>query len=132
METKNQNNANNKDDKSWQAGLILVLIFGGLWVASIVLSPDNTTPSSPPSNSEYKIDVCAYSQLEIKTKLKDPSSAKFQDCSAGSYERIEGEKYRFKSWVESNNSFGAKVRNNFSCEVRLEKDESYYINCSVY
>lgn len=64
-------------------------------------------------------------------KLKSPSTAKF----AGVFDGVEAKFMRkdkkgwsyfiYNSWVDAQNTFGAKIRNNFSCQIK-SKDNEYW------
>lgn len=68
------------------------------------------------------LTVCwLLSKDEVKQQLKSPSSAKFPFSYADEDVMItkSGNTYTVKSWVDAENSFGAKIRCNF--DVKLEK-----------
>jgi len=79
------------------------------------------------------VETCSYSQLEIKDKLKAPSTAKFQSCSYSKY-IPSAEKHKFESYVDSQNWFWAMIRTNFVCFVTydFEDKNAYKINCEIY
>ncbi len=62
----------------------------------------------------------------VEKRLKSPSSADF----AGAFDGVKGanhinsdEKFHYfemKSWVDAQNSFGAKIRTNFYCKIKNE------------
>jgi hypothetical protein len=88
-------------------------------------SSDSDTGSSSPSDNKF----LAYSYAEdfVKQKLKSPSSAEFP----GTFEKDEhitelgNRKYKINSWVDSQNSFGAQIRTNFSCTITFDGDNVY-------
>ncbi|NUJ97496.1 NINE protein [Candidatus Gracilibacteria bacterium] len=79
------------------------------------------------------VESCSYSQLEIKDKLKAPSTAKFQSCSYAKY-IPSTERHKFESYVDSQNGFGTMIRTNFVCFVTydFEDKNAYKINCEIY
>jgi hypothetical protein len=64
----------------------------------------------------------------VKQQLKSPSSAKFPSSSEKMSHTINDElncRYKINSWVDSENSFGAKLRRNFSCIIIFKNDEVF-------
>ena len=62
----------------------------------------------------------AYSQLFVEKQLKSPKSAKFPFAAAskGAVKHIGGDIYEVKSYVDSQNAFGASVRTNFKLKIK--------------
>ncbi|EJO5346481.1 hypothetical protein NRP93_000531 [Clostridium botulinum] len=56
----------------------------------------------------------------IEGKLKAPSTAKFQEFDESLVEKISDNEYKVKGYVDAENSFGANIRSNWSCTVRIE------------
>lgn len=87
-------------------------------------SPSSYKPKSEKSYNTYHSPSYAYIQAEtfIKKKLKSPSTAEFP----GVFEKKDhivsmgGSKYKISSWVDSQNSYGAMMRTNFSCVIEFE------------
>ena len=52
-------------------------------------------------------------------RLKAPSTAKFQRSSDAVVTRLGVNKYRVKSYVDAENSFGAMIRTTYLCAVTL-------------
>lgn len=84
------------------------------------------------SDSEKRTAACTYAQIEIEGMLKSPSSADFPACSQTTIEETGTDKFSVEGYVDAQNSFGASVREYYTCSVRLEDDDdSYYINCNL-
>lgn len=83
------------------------------------------------SSTSPEVRACTYSEMEVKSLLKAPSSAKFPACSQMSISN-SGNVYTVSSTVEAQNSFGVMIETLFSCEVTLNTDDSYYIDCTLY
>ena len=64
----------------------------------------------------------------VKQRLKSPSSAKFHDVSAF---RSAGH-YKVTGSVDADNSFGASMRNSFSCDVKVVGDHTTASNVNIY
>lgn len=71
-----------------------------------------------------KITALTYAQECVKERLKSPSSADFpwgSDCVT----KISENTYVINSYVDSQNSFGAMLRTNFTCQITLIDDNTY-------
>lgn len=76
-----------------------------------------------------KAKVWSLAKEAVKAYLKSPSSASFggvltdiQDPEKA-VQRLTDDVYGITGWVDADNSFGAKLRQTFYCELRLEGDE---------
>ena len=65
----------------------------------------------------------------VKKATKSPSTAKFGSVFSGDWqdpdkvtEYLGKNKYRIRAWVDSQNSFGATIRTNFTCVVKQNGD----------
>ena len=71
-----------------------------------------------------KITALTAAQEEVKARLKSPSSADFpwgSDCVT----KISDNTYVINSYVDSQNSFGAMLRTNFTCQITLTGNDNY-------
>ena len=71
--------------------------------------------------------------LFVPSHLKAPGSAKFasyQECSVD----VVGDVYTVSGWVDAQNSFGALIRQRFTCEMRIEESRGkwVHINTVIY
>ncbi|BDB52112.1 hypothetical protein [Flavobacterium ammonificans] len=74
-----------------------------------------------------KITALTAAQEEVKSRLKSPSSANFPwgiDCVT----KISDNTYVINSYVDSQNSFGAMLRTNFTCQITLNDNDTYTCN----
>ncbi len=82
------------------------------------LSAELKTASSTPMWSDYDsagaFDVCKQFVLD---GLKAPTSAKFPHSSEATMSDLGGGRFRVLAYVDSQNSFGAMIRNNYNCAV---------------
>ena len=107
-----------KDNKNANLGCLVVflLLIGGCWAFSS-MGGDKGTSDGP--TSDGAIDVCHQS---VKGQLKAPSTADF----GGEYAYSDdGQTYKVTGWVDSDNSFGAHVRTDWSCEATFS-DGDYW------
>ena len=63
-----------------------------------------------------------YCENLVKTRLKAPSSAKFAGYSNSVATPIGARKFRVSSYVDAQNSFGATLRNRYTCVVDFAVD----------
>lgn len=83
--------------------------------------------SDSDSPSDNKFLAYSYAEDFVKKKLKSPSTAEFP----GTVEKdkhikeLGDGKYKIDSWVDSQNSYGAQIRTNFSCTITFEGDNVY-------
>lgn len=63
-----------------------------------------------------------YCENLVKTRLKAPSSAKFAGYSNSVATPIGARKFRVSSYVDAQNSFGATLRNRYTCVVDFAAD----------
>ena len=110
-------------------GVLLMIIFIGDGINK-PSSPGKKTYSKTYSNDyASKLEAYSYAENWVKDKLKSPSSAKFPDSErkVNDTEYYGDNTYKIKSYVESQNSFGAMIKTNFSCTISF-KDGSVYCN----
>lgn len=94
---------------SWLTG-----VFGG---SSAATAPKVRTPD--------QFDAQVMCQQFVTDRLKAPASAVYASGRAVQRERLDGDRYRIRSYVDAQNSFGAQVRTSFDCTVRYTHDEQW-------
>ena len=106
------------------------------WVILKGLSPvlKEIANTPPGSSSAYptKLDVWVMAQQFVEKKLKSPSTASYGHILRGEHQdpdsvvtALGGGKYRVRGWVDSQNSFGAEIRTNFTCELEHRGGKSW-------
>ena len=104
-----------------------LLVFFGLLILALGSTDSGSDESSSSNQSSPKIpdkiEAWVMTQQFVKDNLKSPSSADFggvfgdyQDPYQIVTDLGEG-KFRVQAWVDAQNSFGAKIRNRFVCEL---------------
>lgn len=93
----------------------------------------NATPATPDAYIDWRqkdASAEAIIMMEgfVKDRLKAPGSADFKRGYTDSVTRLAGQKYRIISWVDAQNSFGAKLRNHFIGEVEQTKKGHWQLN----
>jgi hypothetical protein len=96
------------------AGTALALARGG--------APTEAT--SPAAKEASTYDACYMSQRFVTARLKAPASADFPSCREAlitpQANGAPGQRYTVSSYVDSQNSFGAKLRNNYVAVVQYD------------
>ncbi|HDK7176616.1 TPA: hypothetical protein PTV31_003234 [Clostridium botulinum] len=67
-----------------------------------------------------KFDVYKATTGLIEQKLKSPSTAKFQEFDEKLVRDLGGDQYKVSGYVDAENGFGANIRSNWHCTVRIE------------
>lgn len=94
-------------------------------------SPSSSSTSSGDGKSN-KIEAFTCAQMEVQDMLVSPSTAEFEYVSSSeATTALGGEKYLVSSYVDAQNSFGATVREYFTCSVTYyPNDGSCLPSCS--
>lgn len=67
---------------------------------------------------QQKNDAALNAQLLVKGKLKSPSTAKFPPTSTAKITKSATDTWIVTSYVDSQNGFGAMIRNNWVAKIR--------------
>jgi hypothetical protein len=102
------------------AGVIILLIF---------IKACSSEPPVPPNNQadEAVTAIKVRSQCEdyVRKYLKSPSTAEFSGVAETTVYGKGNHKYTAIGWVDSENSFGAKLRTNYACTVTDEGNDQW-------
>ena len=110
------------DTRSWvkkhQVGLIIIaVIFVPIFMSGLTASPTTNTPVQRTAEEiagQKKHDFAALAKQEVEFRLKAPSTAKFNTSPTITEENGA---YSIKSWVDSENSYGAMIRSSWSAKA---------------
>ena len=121
------------------AKLFLLLI-----VAIVLAYATRNEPRDPPSAEELKRWAYNHAQAYVLGMLKAPATAQFPYYDDAFIKEIKSDKkskqyqarqYQIKSYVDSQNSFGALIRTHYTCSLMQiqddKKEESKYILLSL-
>ncbi len=75
-----------------------------------------------PKNHNTKTNASVMIRYFVEKRLKNPSDASFGTCSV---EKIDSINYRTQCYVDATNGFGAKLRQNFTCQVKHVQGETW-------
>jgi hypothetical protein len=111
----NSPNLKAEQKKSNIPGLIALIVL----IAVIVyfMTSNNSTNSVSWEKGDANIEAYVMSQDFVSSRLVSPSTAKFPLNASESTTRIEGQQYRIKAYVDSQNAFGGTLRTNFTAVV---------------
>ena len=83
-----------------------------------------------------KMEMCIFAQKEIPGQLKAPDSATFPRCTNAPSEdkivRVNAQIVLYTSYVHADNSFGAKIKNDYMCKIQYLSYPNYNVNCKVF
>jgi hypothetical protein len=78
--------------------------------------------SCGPTNYNTAADARMMMREFIQRRLKNPADADFGFCPV---EKLDSVNYKTKCYVDATNSFGAKIRNNFTCQVKYVSGKTW-------
>lgn len=104
-----------KDDSAKGCMIIAGVIVGGPLVLLLLLFIASALFGDESNNDEAQAIVACES--EVRDQLKAPSSADLRSSASQS-----GERWIVVGTVDAENSFGAKIRNEFECSVGVSGD----------
>jgi len=117
------NKSKNISKKKTESNGCLIFSIIILIIVYIIYNMGNDTSSnnSPTTSASSYNNFLAYSYAEdfVKKQLKSPSTAKFPGIIEKNKQSVNlgGGTFKIDSWVDSQNSFGAMIRTNFSCII---------------
>ena len=77
------------------------------------------------NHSVDKESAWIFAKDAVKTNLKAPSTAKFPLYDENCITVLEGGSYLVYSYVDAENSYGAKIRSNFSVKITIKGEYDY-------
>lgn len=103
--------------------LILVLL---ILAVCVVIGILGNKPSKPSGPDQYTARVMC--EKFVKDRLKAPASAEFApDSETHTLAKGDGA-YKVTAWVDSQNSFGAMIRTNYTCEVSYQGNDKWRLD----
>ena len=93
-------------------GLVFCLVFA----SASALAYGSTYGSS--ISEDYKAGLFVYAKELVTAHLKSPLTAKFPNYSECSYQKGEDGVYMVVGYVDSQNSFGAMIRETWGCMIQ--------------
>jgi uncharacterized membrane protein YvbJ len=97
------------------------------------MTSNNSSNSVPWEKADANIEAYVMSQDFVSSRLVSPSTASFPLTASESTTRIDGQQYRIKAYVDSQNAFGGTLRTNFTAIVeQYEKGKWKLIDLQMY
>lgn len=118
------NNSKTKQPASPGAVVFTIVFFFIIFLVFKCSCSQTDEQVSDNNEQNSKITALTAAQEEVKARLKSPSSADFpwgSDCVT----KISDNTYVINSYVDSQNSFGAMLRTNFTCQITLTGNDNY-------
>lgn len=93
-------------------------------VMTIFLTACGSGSSNDPEDDFNKLIAYEYAEEFVKQKLKDPESATFPESTEKlkHIKHLGGFKYEIVSWVKGENELGGTVKKDFTCVLRIDKE----------
>lgn len=103
---------------------LLVLVVIAAYAINVTFFPDARLPNIAPIDTIDRSDACFMSQKFVKQNLKAPATAEFPDWTADNCNAsANGDTWRVRSFVDSQNGFGAMIRSDYGVEMRYNADK---------
>lgn len=107
-------------------GIVLYALTASSWESVRQYGARTATQATPNAYVDWRskdasLQALLMMQDFVKDQLKAPSTADFKPGYKDSVIHLDGQRYRIVSWVDSQNSFGAKLRNHFRGEIEQTK-----------
>lgn len=107
----------------------------GVWQSGCfdVGNEAGSRPLASPAASERsaKLDAWTYCEIAVKRQLKSPASAKFPWTNLDTVSTDGAGKFTVTSYVDSQNSFGAMLRANYTCVLKFSNGQWSLENLSI-
>jgi len=102
---------------------IVLLIFILVWSCGGDDDSENKTePAKAKTEEEMRKTAFYYSQSYVKSILKSPSTADFPFSDEAVVNKIGKDSFEVISYVDAQNSYGAMLRSNYVCQLRVWAD----------
>jgi hypothetical protein len=96
----------------------LAVIFAVFILVMFVVIRNKTAPESSAAQRERRGYEAAFAcQSAVRERLKSPGTASFQAPRDSRIKRYDSGNYEIVSYVDAQNSFGAKLRSSYTCVI---------------
>ncbi|MHB8183365.1 MAG: hypothetical protein ACYDDN_06400 [Candidatus Desulforudaceae bacterium] len=118
-----------KKNKKMGIGCLVIVALTLLFVVAVSGGggsdpANNTSAPAEPRPEHSAIEAYSMSQEFCRNNLKAPSTAKFPWTAQAVVDLGDGE-YKVSSYVDAENSFGAKIRTNYICTVKYVGEDKW-------
>ncbi|MEW6765581.1 MAG: hypothetical protein AB1344_07325 [Pseudomonadota bacterium] len=105
--------------------VLATILFGGKNKEDSGTSP--RTPPTPAETAKYASGQC---ERLVKNRLKSPSTADFPWGFPNVID-LGGNEFMLVSYVDAQNGFGAMIRSNYSCRVKVENGKATITDVNI-
>lgn len=99
---------------------------------ALMLTACGSGDSGDKINGWSKTNARSACHDKIESKLKSPSSAKFEGLTEFTANKSsDGESWQLSGHVDAENSFGAKIRQSWSCTVTPKDKDNAIVSASL-
>jgi|SRR5690554_4865187 hypothetical protein len=122
-----------KPTKKKREGInVAYAVLGIILVILLILNGGFGSSSGDSSENGSAVGAFVACQQFVEDRLKAPSTAKFGGTYSQATSSLASGRYRVRTYVDSQNSFGAMVRTGFDCTVRHTGSESYRLESLTF
>lgn len=111
-------------------GIILLGVFGGFILLTIIMSAVERGKSGSTADMEW--EAAFQCQQYAKSMLKAPATASFLAIRSQEKRALPNNKYRVRAYVDAQNSFGALIRNHYTCEIAHQGGDRWAVTSLVF
>jgi hypothetical protein len=102
------------------------LIVAALMIFFFVIPSCSDEPEkSEEKKLHTKVEACLQSRSFVEKMLKSPGSAEFGYCADDHVTQIDDTTFTVINYVDSQNSFGALIRNYYKCKITFSGKMAY-------
>jgi hypothetical protein len=123
FDIKKENGKKAVNGCAWIFAALAAIIF-------ILVLTDKNSESSNQNSDNQNLEAYVYSQQIVEEQLKSPASADFPTFSDALVNKA-GDIYTINSYVDSQNSFGANLRSQYTCQLRYENRLFFLIDLKI-
>lgn len=102
-----------EQDQHMAAGCMAMMGFGFVVLLAVMCSGGDEDRGLR-HDGEWAAIMC---QRFVRNRLKAPSTAKFQPSRSAASKKTGEARYTVTSYVDAQNSFGAMMRNTYTCDI---------------
>lgn len=111
--------------------VVALLVAGAMLAAIVVIVLIGALANGGDSSQQRGSDAVEQCQQAVKDRLKSPASAQFGDPSLSVATGETADFYTVTGTVDSQNSFGAMLRNQYRCKATLERDGKWRVDLTM-
>jgi hypothetical protein len=103
----------------------ILFVIGFFGLVTIAPLKKSCAPTNLVSSGPDEIGAFVMSQRFVEKGLKAPSTAHFCSYSGATVTDLGGGRFRVSAYVDAENSFGAKIRTNYTCVLKSTDGDTW-------